>query len=105
MRPIVTDRVAWSVGLSVTVVSPAKTAQPIEMPFGLRTGIGPRNHCITRGSDPPLEGAITRGKGQLYKALVHSYIEYCVSVRSTYYDNYKKLRERLKHRFARMIPG
>ena len=26
-----------SVCLSVTVVSPAKTAEPIEMPFGLRT--------------------------------------------------------------------
>jgi len=39
VRPIVTDRVAWSVGpsvsLSVTLVSPAKTAEPIEMPFGL----------------------------------------------------------------------
>jgi len=39
MRPIVTDVVAWSVGLSVTIVSPAKTAEPIEMPFGLRTGL------------------------------------------------------------------
>jgi len=39
MRFIVTDRVAWFVGrsdgLSVTLVSPAKTAKPIEMPFGL----------------------------------------------------------------------
>jgi len=34
MRPVVTDRVAWSVGWSVTVVSPAKTAEPIEMLFG-----------------------------------------------------------------------
>jgi len=38
MRPIVTDRVAWSVDLSdcpsVTQVSPAKTAEPIEMPQG-----------------------------------------------------------------------
>jgi len=41
MRPIVTDRgVAWSVYLSVTLVSPAKTAEPIEMPFGLRTWVG-----------------------------------------------------------------
>jgi len=44
MRPIVTDRVAWFVGLSVTLVSPAKTAAPIEMPFGLRTRVGPGNH-------------------------------------------------------------
>jgi len=39
MQPTVTDRVAWSVGLSVgrsvTLVSPAKAAEPIEMPFGL----------------------------------------------------------------------
>jgi len=29
---------------SVTVVSPAETAEPIEMPFGLRTRLGPRKH-------------------------------------------------------------
>jgi len=40
MHPIVTDRLEWSVGRSVTVVSPAKTAEPIEMPFGLRTQVG-----------------------------------------------------------------
>jgi len=32
--------VCWS----VTLVSPAKTATPIQMPFGLRTQVGPRNH-------------------------------------------------------------
>jgi len=41
MRSIVTDRVAWSVGWSVTLVSPAKTAEPIEMPFALRTRVDP----------------------------------------------------------------
>jgi len=48
MRPVVTDRVAWSVCqsvgrslcLSVTAVSPAKTAEPIEMPFGIWTRVG-----------------------------------------------------------------
>ena len=58
MRPIVTDRVAWSVGrsvgLSVTLVSPAKTAAPIEMPFGLRTRVSPRNHVLDGGPDPPI---------------------------------------------------
>jgi len=38
MRPIATDGVAWYVCLSVcllvTFVSPAKTAEPIEMPIG-----------------------------------------------------------------------
>jgi len=37
VRPIVTDRVAWSVGLSVTLVSHAKMAEEIETPFWLRT--------------------------------------------------------------------
>jgi len=47
---------AWSVCLSVgrsichssEPLSPAKTAEPIEMPFGLRTGWadGPRNHVL-----------------------------------------------------------
>jgi len=41
MRAIVTDRVAWPVGLSVTLVSLAKTAEQIEMPFGLRARMGP----------------------------------------------------------------
>jgi len=48
MRSIVIDRVAWSVGQlvcrsvgqSVTLVSHAKTAEPIEMPFGLRNRVG-----------------------------------------------------------------
>ena len=38
---IVTDQVAWFVCRSVTLVSPAKTAELIEMPFGLRTPVGP----------------------------------------------------------------
>ena len=41
-----------SSGLSVcwfvTVVSPAKTPQPIEMPFGLWTRVGPRKHVLDR---------------------------------------------------------
>ena len=49
MRPIVTDRVAWSVSRSVTLVSPAKTAEPLEMPFGLLARIGRRNHVLDGG--------------------------------------------------------
>jgi len=63
MRPILTDRVAWSVGLSVcqsvTLVSPAKTAAPIELPFGLRTWVGPGNHVLDGSRSP-------RGKGQIF---------------------------------------
>jgi len=42
---------------SVTLVSPAKTAAPIELPFGLRTWVGPGNHVLDGGPDPPWEGA------------------------------------------------
>jgi len=43
MRSIATAGVAWSVGLSVcfvTFVNPAKTAEPIEMPFAGQTRVG-----------------------------------------------------------------
>ena len=56
MQPIVTDHVAWSISQSVTVVSPAKTAEPIEMPFRLRAHVDPRNHVLYGDPDP-------RGKG------------------------------------------
>jgi len=60
MRPIDTDRVAWSVGLSVTLVSRAKIAESIEMSFGLRTRVGPGNHVLDgvqvpwASPDPPM---------------------------------------------------
>jgi len=53
MWPIITDRVAWSVGWSVALVSLAKTAEPIEMLFELRTRVGPGNHVLDGGPDPP----------------------------------------------------
>jgi len=46
--------VGLSVCLSVTLVSPGKTAEPIDMPFGLRTWVGPRDHVLDGGSDPPM---------------------------------------------------
>ena len=50
MRLVATDGVTWSVCRSVTIVSPAKTAEPIEMPFGLCTRVGPRNHVLDGGA-------------------------------------------------------
>jgi len=68
MWPVVTDRVAWFVGLSVcqsvTLVSPAKMAEPIEMPFGVRTPVGLWNHVLDGVQIPPSEGAIFWGKGR-----------------------------------------
>ena len=54
MQHIVTDEVAWSVGLFVTVVRPPSAAQPVEMAFRLRTWVGPRNHALDGGPDPPM---------------------------------------------------
>jgi len=67
MRPIIINRVAWSVCRSVTVVSPAKTAAPIEMPFELMTRLGPGNHVLDEGPDPPWEGAIFGARGAYCK--------------------------------------
>jgi len=64
MWSIVTDLVAWSVGRSVTLVSPAKTAEPIEMPFGLWVWMGPRNNVLDGAPDQiPHEKWQFLGKG------------------------------------------
>ena len=42
---------------SVTVVSPAKAAEPIGTPFGLWILVGPRNHLLDWGLHLPLEEA------------------------------------------------
>jgi len=57
----VTHRVVWSVCLSiclsVVIVNPAKTADSIEIPFGLWTGVGPGNRVLDGGF-------ISHGKGR-----------------------------------------
>jgi len=42
--------VCLSVGLSVTVLSPAKAVEPIGMLFGLRTWVGPKKHVLVGGA-------------------------------------------------------
>ena len=46
---------------SVTLVS-AKTAEPIEMPFGLRTRVGPENHVLDGAQIPMGRGNFEWGK-------------------------------------------
>ena len=51
MPPVATDGVACSVGLSVTTMSPVKTAEgaePIEMLFRMWTRVGSRYHILHR---------------------------------------------------------
>jgi len=52
--------VCWSVCLSVMIVIPEKTAEAIEMPFGMCTRVSPRNHVFDGSPDPPWG----HGKGQ-----------------------------------------
>ena len=55
--PMATDG-ARSVVCIGTPMSPAKTDEPIEMPFGRKIQVGPRNHALRGGP-----GSV-RGKGQ-----------------------------------------
>jgi len=46
-------------------VSPAKTAEPIEMPFGGLSRVGQRSHVLDGGADPQGEGAIYGACGRM----------------------------------------
>ena len=46
-------------------MSCAKTAEAIEMPFGVLSWMDPRNHVLFGGPDAPCEGEIFRGKDTL----------------------------------------
>jgi len=53
-RPTVTRvSVGLSVCLLVIAMSCAKTAEPIKMPFGVWTLVGPMNHVLDGDPDPP----------------------------------------------------
>jgi len=73
--------VCRSICLSVTLVSPAKVAEPIEMPFGLRTWLGPRDHALDGGSDPPMgRGKFLEENGRpivKYRDILHSSTVVC----------------------------
>jgi len=73
MWPIVTDQVAWSDGLSVTVVSHAKTAEAIEILFGMRTGMSLRNRVLDGGSASPVGRVNFKGEGT-------ALVKYCNSL-------------------------
>jgi len=64
MRSIVTDREAWYVGRSVTLVSPVKTGEPIDMPFGLRTRVGSGNHVLDGECRSPIKMGNCEGNGR-----------------------------------------
>jgi len=51
------------------VVSPVKTAEPIEMPFRLRTWVGPRNHVLDEVHIPMGRGSFEGGRNTLRLAV------------------------------------
>jgi len=54
--------------LFVTVMSPAKADELIEMLFGLWTRVDPRNHVLDEGTDPPMQrGTFERERGDSLK--------------------------------------
>jgi len=83
MRSIVRDRAAWSVCrsvcLSVKLVNSEKTAHPIEMPFGLMTWVGSRDHVLDGGSDLPMGRGKFLGDNGLpivkYRDIIRSSVE------------------------------
>jgi len=65
MRPIVTDgfaSVCLSVCQSVIILSPAKRAELIKMPFGLWTRVGQRNHVLDGFQIPLFKWTILCGE-------------------------------------------
>jgi len=48
----------------VTLVSPAKTAETIKLPFAFRTRVGPMNYVLHEVQMPTWEGAILGGNRQ-----------------------------------------
>lgn len=59
--------------LLVTATSCAKTTEPIDMPLGVWTRVGTRNHVLGGGSGPPRKGAIL---GSIFVKPIVNYGEY-----------------------------
>jgi len=59
--------VCWSVCRSVALVSPAKTAEPVEVPFRLRTRVGPGNHVLDFSGLPMGRGNFEAGEGATHR--------------------------------------
>ena len=66
--------VCLSVCLSVTTVIPAKTAEPMEITFGLWIPVGPRNHvlCLWQTLKKPVPETGTRKTGNGFRYVWHA---------------------------------
>jgi len=67
MQPIATDGVAWALGCQLVYHKthnrePWKNDWTIQMPFGMWTSVGPRNHILDGVQIPTREKAVLRVK-------------------------------------------
>jgi len=70
--------VCLSVGLFVTIVSPAKTIEPIEMPFRSWAGMGPTYHVLD-GVQIPMGIGNLEWKGRPLWSIGNSCRELCIN--------------------------
>ena len=83
------DCVCLSVCLFITTMSCAKTAEPVEMLLSKWTPVGPRNHLLAWGPDPP------KGEEQFWGSLKYmehpvrvTVIHICICIHSLCYRPY-----------------
>jgi len=70
MRPIITD-VPWFMCPLDTLASDAKTAQPIQMLFGMWTWVGTENRLLGGSRNPPRERHNFQGAGICWLIVKH----------------------------------
>jgi len=71
------------------IVSPANIAKPINMPFGLWTRAGPRNHALDDGPDPPVvSGNYEGGRAAHCKGCIATvHVQWQCGLLSNYFDH------------------
>jgi len=84
-------------------VSPAKTAEPIEMPFGHIWASISLSHVMAGMVIRTMRYKDTRVMMSLYETLVRPHVEYCVSAWNPHHIKDKKLIEKVQRRFTKMI--
>jgi len=87
MWPIVTDPVARYVCQSVTLVSTAKMAEPIQIPFGLWAWMGPRDHVLDGSPEMLRDVALGRNLSIIGFLAFDGYNFGCIIAIDTLFDS------------------
>jgi len=76
--------VCLSLSRSVAVSSSAKTQEPIEIPFAMRSQVGPGKHVLDGGPDPPMGRGNFEGEGASHcKVQGHVHPQHFLATRHT----------------------